>query len=676
MVSILANRVWYDLRSTAHAHGLTFHTRQSKTQVYQRLYRSLVIEGVLRRRFKQLSEAECDALRALQVAGGSLPLYLFQKTYGKIRFYRPWREDGTPQYPWKRPQSTTEKLWYLGFIELVKGKPNQVVLPDEVTALLPPLPPIEPAEKPPLRVGGKDSGVESAEIVCIDLAVLVGTLLHHDVHPLHGRWLPPSMFRSVNACLHMPENLDGIRSELKTSRLRFLHYLAEAAGLVAVQAGILKPTVQAWRWLDLPPDERWQALRDAMNADLKGRIRLWDRYRFPSVDTQTWTILADHLQRLTPGYAYKRKAFIDRLRLYLPTVDDINAHISPLLDGPLTWLGMVSMEGDTFRTIPRLFSEPQNAELVQGRDILCITLPSSPRLHPLVTCLAWTVVKAHRLHIDAAVVRRAVETGSDVLQMGSVLSQLIGEPLPPVVFEQIQTWGQAAQALTLRQVTMLTAGNADVLRQIHADWRLRPLLGKPLSPHHATVPSGRAEELLAKLERRGYHVTSQPQQSTTPDDSPLSPEMVEYLWLAVRVYQKLGAFVSQNITIPGAVRTWLTQQLPAGSADSLEAEGNILIDRLAQSIRGHSPSPAVIRQTDLPAIRSAVQSAYEQRESLTIEYFSPARGEKTIRTIEPVMLYERNGAEYVEAWCRLDDDTRTFRIDRILKVIADGNHAG
>lgn len=121
--------------------------------------------------------------------------------------------------------------------------------------------------------------------------MLLGVLLFHDVRPLHGRWLPPSALRTVNERLRFGENLDEVRSELRTGRLRFLHYLAEASGLVAVQAGVLKPTVEAWRWLDLPSDERWRRLLHALAADLKARDRLWDRYRLPSVDVQTWQTL-------------------------------------------------------------------------------------------------------------------------------------------------------------------------------------------------------------------------------------------------------------------------------------------------------------------------------------------------------------------------------------------------
>lgn len=669
MVTILANRAWYDLRSTAHAHGLPFHTKQAKAQVYDRLYSSLTHEGVLRRRFKQFSEDERSALRALQVAGGTLPLHRFQKAYGAIRIYRPWRDDGTPKYPWKRPQSVAEKLWYLGFIEIARGRPDQIALPDEVLALLPPLPCIEPTSH-------ADTSLRQspAEVLCIDLAMLLGTLLYHDVRLLHGRWLPPYALLSINTRLRAPDNLDGVRSELQTGRLRFLHYLVEAAGLVAVLAGVLKPTVQAWRWLDLPSDERWQTLWDAVNADLKARNRLWDRYRFPTMDAQTWKVLADCLQPLTPGSTYTRESLISIMQSHSPGSD--LSTLIPLLDEPLTWLGMISVEGDVFKVLPCSFSELQNAQFVQREDAIDVILPDVPRLRPLVICCDWAEVKANRLHVDAAAIRRALENGSDALQFASVLAELIGEPLSVVVFEQIQRWSREAVALTLRQVTLLTARDADTLAEIRSDWRLRPLLGEPLSSHHMVVAASRAEDLLAKLERRGCHVTSHLKPSPSPDGSALSPEMAEYLWLAVRVYQKLGAFVSQDIPIPGAAREWLTQQLPMGSADSLERESDLLIERFSQTIRGEPTSPSIIQQEDPIAVRAAVQSAYERLSALTIEYFSPAYGEKTMRTIEPVMLYQRNGAEYVEAWCRLDDDTRTFRLDRIVRVIANGEHAG
>lgn len=658
MVIILANRAWYDLRSTAHAHGLTFHTKQPKTEVYARLYRSLVQEGRLRRRFKQLTEEERSTLVALQVGGGTMPLSRFQKIYGVIRIYRPWRKDNTPKHPWKRPHSTAEKLWYLGFIEIVKGRPDQVMLPDEVMALLPPLPRPEPIQQVQMSA-------HPCETLCLDMAMLLGGLLYHDVRPLHGRWLPPFALRAINERLRIHEGLDGIRSELQTGRLRFLHYLAEAGGLVAVQAGYLKPTVEAWRWLSLPPDERWQALLDAVKADLAERHCLWDRYRLPSTDVQTWETLVKQLSQLVPGGIYPCEILLHSIHPYLPEINDLDA----LLHEPLTWLGVVSVRADTVTIMPRLFSAPQDARLMVHKDGIEAVLPNMPHLRPLTACCAWATIDHDRLRIDSAAVALALERGGDALQIASLLAELIGAPLPVEAFEQIEKWARAAQALTLHQVTLLTAHDPSALAALRSDWRLRPLLGDLLSSHHVAVPSGHAEELLAKLERRGCHVTSYLKSPTIPDDTLLSPEMVAYFWLAVRVYQKLGAFVSQDIFIPGAARDWLTNQLPPSSADGLEVQSEALIDRLAQTIRGKFTPPPIIQPENSNAVRTAVQSAYEQHGALTIEYFSPARGEKTVRTIEPVMLYDRNGAAYVEAWCRLDEDTRTFRVDRILRII-------
>lgn len=669
MVSLLENRTWRTLRLTAHAHGLPFHTRHTRSQVYDRLYRQLVDEGRLKRCFKQLSDEERAVLAALQAGGGSLPLHPFQKSYGEIRAYRPWRGDGTQ--PWKRPQSSAEKLWHLGFIEIIKGRPDQAVLPEEVAALLPPLPHPRPTLQAPqaLRQG---EGANPCENLCLDMAMLVGFLLDQAVRPLHGRWMPPSALRAVHQRLHVQENLDGVRSELQTGRLRFLHYLAEAAGLVAVQGCYLQPTAAAWRWLRLPAGERWQSLLDAVKADLARRDRLWERYRLPSTDRQRWGVLMEQLDQLMPGCVYSREAFFQGIRPYLH--DDLESSVMALLREPLTWLGIVQMEADAIAIMPRSFREPQNARLMLQKESIDVILPDVPHLHSLVGCCAWAKMEGHKLVIDVDAIAGALEKGSDARQIAALLAELGGAPLPSEIYERIESWARKAQSLTLRQVFLLTARDPAVLTDIRSDWRLRPLLGEPLSPHHMLVLSG--HELLPKLERRGCRVTSHLTPSSSPDHSQISPEIVEYLWLAVRVYQKLGAFVPQDIHIPGAAREWLTAQLHNGDADRLEAESSILIDQLAQVIQGKTISPPAIQQENPADIKIAVQSAYEGRGALTIEYFSPARGEKTIRTIEPVMLYERNGAAYVEAWCRLDEDTRTFRLDRILRVIEDGNSAG
>jgi len=300
---------------------------------------------------------------------------------------------------------------------------------------------------------------------------------------------------------------------------------------------------------------------------------------------------------------------------------------------------------------------------------LTLSLPSVPRLLPLVQCSVWAEINNGSLNVDAHAVRRALERGSDPLQIAAALCDLTGAPLPPATFNRLRIWADDAQTLTLRTVTVLTAHDPAALTRLRADWRLRPFFGELLSSHHAAVLSTHSDVLLNRLQRRGYAVCHDRLSGPVAPVGSLVPELAAYLWLAVRVYQKLGALVSQPISIPADTRIWLEAALTPSQRDGLETVSDYLIEQLSQLRSGHSPVPPPIQPADSMSIRQAVQAAYEQRDPITIEYFSPARGVITRRTIEPTMVYARNGAEYMEAWCQLDGAPRTFRMDRILRVV-------
>lgn len=82
----------------------------------------------------------------------------------------------------------------------------------------------------------------------------------------------------------------------------------------------------------------------------------------------------------------------------------------------------------------------------------------------------------------------------------------------------------------------------------------------------------------------------------------------------------------------------------------------------------------VVTPTDLaapdgvdPAIRAALLAAVEARAAVEIDYVS-AEDRRTTRVVEPRGLYTDGVAWYVEAWCHLAGDERTFRVDRILAI--------
>ncbi|GAB2794359.1 helix-turn-helix transcriptional regulator [Streptomyces sp. NPDC054796] len=64
---------------------------------------------------------------------------------------------------------------------------------------------------------------------------------------------------------------------------------------------------------------------------------------------------------------------------------------------------------------------------------------------------------------------------------------------------------------------------------------------------------------------------------------------------------------------------------------------------------------------------AAVDRALAERRRLWIRYYSPARDELTSREIDPIRLFAV-GHTYVEAWCRLSEARRTFRLDRVAEI--------
>ncbi|MFP8886201.1 helix-turn-helix transcriptional regulator [Streptomyces mangrovi] len=62
-----------------------------------------------------------------------------------------------------------------------------------------------------------------------------------------------------------------------------------------------------------------------------------------------------------------------------------------------------------------------------------------------------------------------------------------------------------------------------------------------------------------------------------------------------------------------------------------------------------------------------VDRAIAERRRLWIRYYSPTRDTLTEREIDPIRLFAV-GHTYVEAWCRLSEAHRTFRLDRVAEI--------
>jgi len=665
----LQRRTWRELRLTARAHGLAFNTNTSKAQAHLRLVSELC-GGQLRRSLRALGQPERAALVALQAAGGSLPLYRFTAVFGAIRPFRPWREDA-PRTPWRQPVSPAERLWFLGFIHIYKGEQDhqrRVTIPAEVWALLPPLP--RPRAKPQ-RLPRPST---SPDRLLVDVAALIGTLSGQQVRPRWHRWLPPYALKAINARLSISERVAQVRSELQTGRLRFVHYLAEVAGLVDLRNGAILPTSAVWMWLDLPAPERWRWLWEALSRDLEANQPLWVTYRFAPISPQVWEALIGQLGRLVPERTTTIRSLAEALRPYVlddPTLESVRE----VLRGPLAWMGIATVQGDCFMLTgagaavlagrEAAFAALGDARITTAEHAVTLTLPAIPRARPFAELCAWAAPDRDGWRVDAAAVSRAVAQGYDSGGIVRVLGLLCGQMPSRAVFGQIAAWAGQANRLTLHPMTVLSSPDAGLLAALRQDARLRPMFAEPLSEHHAAVHPHAVAALRQALERRGHRVTVQAEAETVAT----TPDVSDYLWLAVSTYRRLGAFVDLPMRIPAAVQESLAEHLSADQVERLDHAAESIREALARTIDGTSALPPPVAQDDPTAIRAAGSAAYEQRSALTVEYFSPGYGAATVRTITPILpITESGGAEYVEAWCESAGAARTFRLDRILRI--------
>ncbi len=67
-------------------------------------------------------------------------------------------------------------------------------------------------------------------------------------------------------------------------------------------------------------------------------------------------------------------------------------------------------------------------------------------------------------------------------------------------------------------------------------------------------------------------------------------------------------------------------------------------------------------------IQARVADGLQRGKRLDLTYDVASRAETTRRMVDPLRLFVLDGASYLDAWCYLADDLRTFRLDRMAAV--------
>ncbi|MBC8040093.1 MAG: YafY family transcriptional regulator [Opitutaceae bacterium] len=118
---------------------------------------------------------------------------------------------------------------------------------------------------------------------------------------------------------------------------------------------------------------------------------------------------------------------------------------------------------------------------------------------------------------------------------------------------------------------------------------------------------------------------------------------------------------SLNAAVDGALAK-LRAVLPADKKDHLEhlARGTVIATTPGGNGGGGNEAG--------PPCLAAVQQAVARRRVLAMAYRGRERSEETVREVEPLGVVFYGGNWYLVAWCRLRNDLRHFRVDRIQSL--------
>ena len=283
-ISCLLCYPWRTLTALAAVYDVPAHHRHSRENVAQKL--SAAVHARLPQTITALDPDGRAALRALAEANDlTLPRADFVARFGPLHPYRPWNPQA-PLAPWPTPASPAAALVHYGLAYPInlgtRQRPVHVVLlPHDLRDALAThlnLPITLPASPTPTL-----PHPHTRYDLDADLFAFLSFLNRQDYPVHHGRWLPPRALKSLNEHLSPPDDLGPGRSELQAARIRFIHYLAERAGLVGLITAWLKPTLIAQEWLVAPRSQRLRAIWEVWGERSDDNRALWSRYRLPAL---------------------------------------------------------------------------------------------------------------------------------------------------------------------------------------------------------------------------------------------------------------------------------------------------------------------------------------------------------------------------------------------------------
>lgn len=123
-------------------------------------------------------------------------------------------------------------------------------------------------------------------------------------------------------------------------------------------------------------------------------------------------------------------------------------------------------------------------------------------------------------------------------------------------------------------------------------------------------------------------------------------------------------------TMLTALRWLETQASTDAEADALSRTIGKLEEAVgaALAVSGQMAVDARAPEGTVRAYSASIREALAAGRRLHLSYYVPARDETTERDVDPMRLLVVEGRSYLEGWCYRAEETRRFRLDRVLDL--------
>jgi hypothetical protein len=697
---------WRRLLAIMASHGLPCSTRWRKADLVQALHAHLSQADTLAQIITNLGQPAQDALVALLRAGGMLPARPFTATFGTIRPHRPWRKESQPDQPWSNPASPAERLWYLGLLHLHPPRPapgvsQHMIIPAD---LLAPLQHrlLAPQTALPIHLHPRPGHPPD---LAWHVALLLATLEADPVRLVKGGWLPPRILAALANRTGLDQAVDfqPSRSERRMPYLAFLHYLSQAAGLIAGHH--LRLTTLGWQWLAAAPHQRWQTLWQAW---LAATSDLASPFRFPWADLTppARTLVLAQVQQLpmdgfTPLAQVVEQVHVtdEHQRLVQPwnQAEDVAA---ALISGPLLWFGIVDLgEGRDERLsagtpapslrLTRLgawllklpdwgpppfpSTQPCTIRPVNRNLVLIPPLAKPTHLAHLAPFCQWLPPQfpalEQRLLLSEERVGQAVARGTPLAQILYHLQEALGQPPSRRQQQRLRLWAQAGQQVRVRHLTVLETSDPQLMGRLRSRRLIRRHLGDALSPTRSMLNPAGLPALLHTLRALGLYAAAPPSPEpaeSSPSQSSLSQADASRVYLAGLVYQALGAHVPLLVPLSAEIMADLAGQLTPAQREAAEHTAAQVLEQLRAALQGYLALPAWQAPGTPEDVLPTLEEAMAGGQDLILTYWGAGREQASVRRVTPYWLERRANTLYLIAYCHLREAERVFRVDRIV----------